>query len=97
MGTAAVTAAGEANLAIAIDIRRNGHQLCHVARPGTSANNDAWIVRKVRLVDRFGDSSYLVRCQMELDGGVVEPAIGLDTLLYAAAADPSRSFCAIAG
>ena len=50
LGHSSGTAAGETNLAIAIDIRRNGHQLCHAARPGTSANNDAWIVRKVRLV-----------------------------------------------
>ena len=38
----------------------------------------------MRLGDRFGDSSSLVVARW-LDGGVVEPAIGLDPLRYAAA------------
>lgn len=42
-----------------IDIRRGPQQLFHAARPGTSADNDAWAERKAR-VARFGASSYLV-------------------------------------
>ena len=45
---------------VTIDIRRDGQQLFHLALPGTSADNDAWIQRKVRTVDRYGHSSYLV-------------------------------------
>jgi len=85
LGVQAVTAAGEANLSITIDIRRHGQQLFHVARPGTSANNDAWIDRKVRLVNRFGDSSYLVHWILKRDGATVEPSVGLDPLLFVAA------------
>src|SRR4029077_12235045 len=78
LGVQAVNGARQANLPITIDIRRHGHQLFQVARAGTSANNDAWIDRKVRLVNKFGDSSYLVHCQLELDGESVAPALGLD-------------------
>ena len=43
---------------ITIDICRNGQQLFHYALPGTSADNDEWIIRKNRVVNRFGHSSY---------------------------------------
>src|SRR5690606_41266731 len=45
-------------LPVAIDIRRGEHQLFHASLPGTSADNDEWVKRKVRLVNRFGHSSY---------------------------------------
>jgi uncharacterized protein (UPF0303 family) len=44
--------------AVAIDITRVNHQLFHASLHGTSADNDEWIKRKVRLVYRFGHSSY---------------------------------------
>jgi uncharacterized protein (UPF0303 family) len=47
-------------LPIVIDIQRNGHQLFHASRPGTSADNDEWVKRKVRLVNRFGHSSFYI-------------------------------------
>ena len=43
---------------VTIDICRNGQQLFHYASPGTSADNDEWIIRKNRVVNRFGHSSY---------------------------------------
>jgi uncharacterized protein (UPF0303 family) len=46
------------NLPVTIDITRGGQQLFHASRPGASADNDEWIKRKVRLVYRFGHSSY---------------------------------------
>src|SRR5690606_18445468 len=45
-------------LPVAIDVRRGEHQLFHASLPGTSADNDEWVKRKVRLVNRFGHSSY---------------------------------------
>ena len=45
-------------LPITIDITRGNHQLFHASRPGTSADNDEWVKRKVRLVYRFGHSSF---------------------------------------
>jgi len=44
----------------AIDVRRATQQLFHCALPGTTADNDSWIERKVRVVERFAASSYLV-------------------------------------
>jgi len=46
------------NLPITIDITRGEQQLFHASRPGASADNDVWIKRKIRLVYRFGHSSY---------------------------------------
>lgn len=48
------------NLPIAIDITHGERQLFHASRPGASADNDEWIKRKVRLVYRFGHSSYYI-------------------------------------
>lgn len=45
-------------LPITIDICRGDHQLFHASRPGSSADNDEWVKRKVRLVKRFGHSSF---------------------------------------
>lgn len=47
-------------LPIAIDIRRGDRQLFHVSMPGASADNDRWIERKVRTVNRFGHSSFYI-------------------------------------
>lgn len=69
---------------IAVDIRRNGHQLFHAALAGTSADNDAWIRRKGNVVDRFGHSSYLVGTQWRAKGTTFEASAGLDPELYAA-------------
>src|SRR6202167_3980474 len=60
LGSAMVAAAIERALPVTIDIRRHGHQLFHVALPGTTAENDSWIDRKVNVVDRFAAASYLV-------------------------------------
>lgn len=49
------------NFPITIDISRGEHQVFHASRPGTSADNDEWIKRKSRLVNRFGHSSLYVR------------------------------------
>ena len=46
------------NLPVTIDITRGTHQLFHASRPGTSADNDEWVKRKVNLVYRMGHSSF---------------------------------------
>src|SRR5215475_1383853 len=58
LGLALVDAAKRGSKAITIDICRNGQQLFHCAMPGTSADNDAWIRRKNRVVNRFGHTSF---------------------------------------
>ncbi len=60
------------NLPITIDIRRGEHQLFHASRPGTSADNDEWITRKVRLVKRFGHSSYYLSQLLKSEGTSIE-------------------------
>ena len=58
IGSQLVTSSKSAGLPVTIDITRGNHQLFHVSLPGTSADNDEWIKRKVRLVNRFGHSSF---------------------------------------
>jgi uncharacterized protein (UPF0303 family) len=60
IGSWLVDHARKNNLPITIDIQRGEHQLFHASRPGTSADNDEWVKRKVRLVNRFGHSSFYI-------------------------------------
>ncbi len=84
LGSRIVAVARERGLVVTVDIRRHGHQLFHAALPGTTPDNDSWIERKVRVVNRFNDSSYLVGRRLALAGRSVDVAHGLDPLLYAA-------------
>jgi uncharacterized protein (UPF0303 family) len=69
---------------VAIDIRRNGHQLFHAALPGATPDNDAWIQRKSRVVQRFGHSSLYMRQLCAAEGTTVEEKFGLDPREFAA-------------
>jgi uncharacterized protein (UPF0303 family) len=60
LGCLLVELAQERALAVTVDIRRGPQQLFHAAMPGTTPDNDSWVERKVRVVERFGASSYLV-------------------------------------
>jgi uncharacterized protein (UPF0303 family) len=71
-------------LPIAIDIRRNGHQLFHAALPGSTPDNDSWIERKVAVVNRFSESSYLVGRRFQAKGESLDQAHGLDPIQFAA-------------
>ena len=70
--------------AITVDIRRNGQQLFHCALAGTSADNDEWILRKSRVVDRYGHSSFYVGTQFRARGTTFEASSRLDPDRYAA-------------
>jgi uncharacterized protein (UPF0303 family) len=59
LGQHLLAAARERGLPVTISVRRNGQRLFHAALPGTSPDNDAWIERKSRVVDRYGHSSFL--------------------------------------
>ncbi len=61
-------------LAVTIDITRGQHQLFHASLPGTSADNDEWIKRKVRLVYRFGHSSLYINQLLKSRGKSLEEA-----------------------
>jgi uncharacterized protein (UPF0303 family) len=60
------------NLTITIDITRGQHQLFHASLPGTSADNDEWVKRKVRLVNRFGHSSFYMGQMLKHKGKTIE-------------------------
>jgi uncharacterized protein (UPF0303 family) len=71
-------------LPIAVDIRRGPQQLFHAALAGSNADNDAWIARKVRVVERYGASSYLVGRRFAAAGRQLDAAMGVDPAQYAA-------------
>ena len=78
----AEAAAGD--LPVAISIRRNGQTLFHAALPGSSADNDAWLLRKAAVVERYGHSSYYVGCKFRGDGGDFDADSRLDVADFAA-------------
>ena len=61
-------------LPVTIDITRGIHQLFHVSLRGTSADNDEWVKRKVRLVYRFGHSSFYIGQLLKIKGKSIEQA-----------------------
>ncbi|MFD7026161.1 heme-degrading domain-containing protein [Promicromonospora sukumoe] len=68
LGNLLVELAVERDLPVTIDIRKGTQQVFHAARPGTTPDNDSWIKRKVRVVYRFGASSYLVGLRARAKG-----------------------------
>jgi uncharacterized protein (UPF0303 family) len=74
----------EARLPIAISIRRNGQCLFHAALPGSSADNDGWLLRKAAVVERYGHSSYYVGCKFRADGRDFDRDSRLDVGKFAA-------------
>jgi uncharacterized protein (UPF0303 family) len=84
LGSWLVEYAIQNELPITIDIRRNGQQLFHASRPGTSADNDEWVNRKVRLVNRFGHSSFYLGQLLRSEGKTIEEKFLLSESEYAA-------------
>ena len=84
LGHALVERARAEQLGVTIDIRRGQQQLFHFALPGTAADNDAWIERKVRVVYRFGHSSFYVGSSLRESGRTIEEAYLLPESEYAA-------------
>ena len=84
LGTALVEGARRQGAPVAIDISRNSHTLFHVARPGATPDNDSWIARKQRVVQRFGHSTLYMRQVFVERGTTFEEALGLDPRRYAA-------------
>jgi uncharacterized protein (UPF0303 family) len=78
-----VAYAKENNLPITIDIRRGEQQVFHASRPGTSADNDEWVKRKVRLVNRYGHSSFYLGQLLKQAGKSIEEMFLLSESEYA--------------
>ena len=72
LGTQLVETARSRNLSVTVDITRCSHQLFHASLRGTSPDNDEWVKRKVRLVYRFGHSSFYVGQVLKSKGKTLE-------------------------
>lgn len=84
LGMLLVELARARSLPVTIDVRRHGHVLFHVSLPGTTPDNDTWVERKTRVVDRFGAPSYLVGLRSRRRGRTFEEDSGLAVQDYAA-------------
>ncbi|MEU3250015.1 heme-degrading domain-containing protein [Streptomyces sp. NPDC006997] len=84
LGLLLVRLARERQAPVAVDIRRAGQQLFHAALPGSTPDNDAWIDRKRRVVERYGSASYLVGARFRAKGTTFEESSRLDPDRYAA-------------
>jgi uncharacterized protein (UPF0303 family) len=84
LGCLLVSLAQVRDLPVAIDVRRGAQQLFHAALPGSVADNDTWIDRKVRVVERYGASSYLVGRRLAAKGQQLDAGMGVEPALYAA-------------
>jgi uncharacterized protein (UPF0303 family) len=72
------------SLAVAVDVRRAGQQLFHCALAGTGPDNDQWILRKSRSVERFGHASFLLGLRLKLAGMGIEEKYCVSPLEYSA-------------
>ncbi|MEV7288073.1 heme-degrading domain-containing protein [Streptomyces sp. NPDC093252] len=84
LGSLLVEMARERQAPVAVDIHRAGQQLFHAALPGSAPDNDAWIARKRRVVERYGSASYLVGARCRARGTTFEESSRLDPDRYAA-------------
>jgi len=84
LGCLLVELAQERQAPVAIDIHRAGQQLFHAALPGSTPDNDAWIARKRRVVERYGSASYIVGARFRAKGSTFEDSSRLDPDEYAA-------------
>jgi uncharacterized protein (UPF0303 family) len=83
LGMRLVEAARSEGKAVTADICRHGQQLFHCALAGTSADNDEWIKRKNRVVNRFGHSSYYMGIHYRSRNTTIEHSALLDPAEYA--------------
>lgn len=84
IGRLLLARAEERSLPVVIEVRRTGRILFRAARPGTTPDNDAWIAGKAAVVERFGHSTWYMRCRYLAEGTTFEAATGLGRPSYAA-------------
>lgn len=84
LGSLMVEHAMRENLPITIDITRGQQQLFHYSMPGTAADNDEWVKRKVRLVNRFGHSSFYMGQLLKHKGKTIEQSYLISESEFAA-------------
>ena len=84
LGAHLLAEARRRDLAVAITVRHGRQRAFHAALPGSSLDNDEWLDRKARVVERYGQSSYRVGESFRVQGGSFDEKSRLDTGLYAA-------------
>jgi uncharacterized protein (UPF0303 family) len=84
LGLALVETARAEGKAVTIDICRNSQQLFHCALSGTSPDNDSWIKRKNRVVNRFGHSSFYMGIFFKSKNTTLQESMFLDPNRFAA-------------
>lgn len=84
LGSLLVERATAQGLPVTIDIMRGEQQLFHAALPGASADNDEWIKRKVRVVYRFGHSSFYMGQKLKTSSKTIEEAYLIPESQFAA-------------
>jgi uncharacterized protein (UPF0303 family) len=72
LGSKFVEKCAHERLPVTIDIMQGEHQLFHASLRGTSTDNDEWVKRKVRLVYRFGHSSFYMGQLLKSKGKSIE-------------------------
>ena len=82
-GSQLVERARTQGLPITIDIMRGTHQLFHASLHGSSPDNDEWVKRKVRLVYRFGHSSFYIGQLLKSKGKRLEESYLVSETEYA--------------
>ena len=83
LGSLLVRYGHERSLPITVDVRRHGHLLFHASLPGTTPDNDTWVERKTRVVNRFGAPSFLLGLRARLHGSTFAQDTGLHEQEYA--------------
>jgi len=83
LGSQMVEQCVETGLPVTIDITQGARQLFHASLRGASMDNDEWVKRKVRLVYRFGHSSFYIGQSLKSQGKSIEEAYLLPESEYA--------------
>jgi uncharacterized protein (UPF0303 family) len=83
IGSSLVEKCTREGLPVTIDIMRGEHQIFHASLHGTSADNDEWVKRKVRLVNRFGHSSFYMGQLLKSKGKNIEEIFLIPESQYA--------------
>lgn len=84
LGLRLVEAARRDRLPVVVSIRRGGQVLFHAGLPGSTPDNDAWVERKCRVVERFHRSSLRMKVSHTDATVPLEHAYRLDRTRYAA-------------
>lgn len=72
LGLLLVKMCREQGHALTIDITKSGQQIFHYSFEGTLPDNDEWVIRKNRIVNRLHHCSYYTQLYMEQEGKSID-------------------------